>query len=157
MLQFFSHKNVPLYGVQSNCCKDCRTVKSVYDYIHVYNSKYLVLSKRIVYSIYIHYTSHPITTNTAIVCAVRAHCCTDTRLPFVYLGWGQGFSPHPQLGAAVHAERHRASTQLETTTCQCMQHILDMYGRKWRVGTVGRRGESLMMEQIHMSHIDMCH
>ena len=68
--------------------------------------------------------------------------CTGEHMHYNFLPW-----MGPQLGAAVHAERRRASTQLETATCQCMQHILDMYGRKWRVGTVGRTGESPIMEQ----------
>ena len=46
-----------------------------------------------------------------IAMPLRVPCtssCTDMKLPSAYLGWGQGLSPHHQLGVAIHTEKGSA-------------------------------------------------
>ena len=58
---------------------------------------------------YITPRSHPQSPHTYISTSVPGtSSCTDMMLPFAYLGLDQDFSPHRLLGAAVHAEIHRA-------------------------------------------------
>ena len=63
----------------------------------------------LILEIYMNSTAHTTTTtySNAIVCVPCMSSCTDMKLPSAYLGWGQGLSPHHQLGVAIHTEKGR--------------------------------------------------